>query len=150
MRDIGSCLATPRWPRPVERLTTLCVVDPESDDYQAWDALAEACGLRLKFIASADEALRLARSERVDLWVVNVELPGLSRCELCSMLRSRGVQSAIYIVADEYTPKVEGQAWHAQATLFGCKGGHGGWLDDWLDHQSKGHATAAAAPHSQC
>src|SRR5262245_25700516 len=93
--------------RPSTQIPTVCVVDPQQADYQNWETLAATNGVRLQFVASADEALRLARACAVDLWVVNTALPGLSGCELASMLKARSPGAAVYLVADEYTPEIE-------------------------------------------
>jgi CheY-like chemotaxis protein len=124
---------TRRPVRPANRIPTVCVVDPKADDYQGWDELAEAKGAKLKIVASAEEALRLARTATVDLWVVNTELPGLSGCELCSMLKSRSSSTPMYLVADRYTPEAERAAWQARATLFGDKPAHRDWLDHFVN-----------------
>jgi DNA-binding NarL/FixJ family response regulator len=88
--------------------------------------------VHLNVVASAEDALRLARTEAVDLWVVSTNLPGLSGFELCSMLRQRFPQAAIFLVADAYCPLQEQAAWQHRATLFACKGGHLDLLDEWL------------------
>ena len=106
--------------------------------------MAEAKGVKLQIVASAEEALRLARTAAVDLWVINTKLPGLSGFELCSMLKSRSAPTAVYLVADHYSPEIEHLAWRSQATLFGCKPAHEAWLTQWLDHRSNGCATDVA------
>ena len=118
--------------QPVTQIPTVCVVDPRVGDYQGWNAMGEARGLQLKFLTTAAEALRLARGQIVDLWVINSSLPGLSGHELCGMLKDRQPRAAVYLVANQYTPEAERQALRHRATLFGCKGGHIHWLDDWL------------------
>ena len=123
--------------RPPVRIATICIVDPQPDDYQGWDSLAEANGVRVRMVASAEEALRVAHTAAVDLWVVNVELPGLSGCELCGMLRARSTPAPVYLVANEYSPAAERAALRSQATLFGCKPGHENWLGEWLEQTSR-------------
>ena len=103
---------------------TVCVVDPKPDDYPGWDSLAEAKGAKHQMAASAEEALRVARIATVDLWVVNVELPGLSGCELCSMLKSRIPHVPVYLVAEEPSLELKCDAWRSRASMFGCKPGH--------------------------
>lgn len=118
--------------RPATHIPTVCVVDPKADDYRGWLAFSEGNGVLLQIVASAEEALRLARTTAIDLWVINTELPGLSGYELCSMLKDRQPSAAIYLMANEYTPAVERQALRHRATLFGCRGGHIEWLRQWL------------------
>jgi DNA-binding NarL/FixJ family response regulator len=113
----------------------VCVVDPdESNHYRGWGASAEERGARLNLLASADEALRLARVSHVDLWVISTDLSGVSGAELCRMLRELTPGAAVYLVASEYSPEHERAARAARATLFGVKGEHIAWLDHWLDH----------------
>src|SRR5262245_36307254 len=118
------------------RPRTVCVVDPQTDDYRGWESVAEANGVRLLFTADAREALRVAHTEPIDLWVVNAELPGLSGGELCNMLKARKGQTAIYMVANQYTPDLEKAARLAGATMFGCKPAHESWFGDWIDSRA--------------
>jgi DNA-binding NarL/FixJ family response regulator len=96
--------------------------------------------VRLQFVASAEQALRLAHKTAVDLWVVNSKLPGLSGCELCRILKSQSARAAVYVVADEYSPEVEQEARASRASLFGCKPEHAHWLRDWHDTVSPGRS----------
>src|SRR5262245_9681845 len=75
--------------RSATRMPTVCIVDPQLDDYQDWIRLAKARGIRLEMVDSAADALRLSRTIAVDLWVINTSLPCLSGYELCEMLESR-------------------------------------------------------------
>jgi hypothetical protein len=52
------------------------------------------------------------------------------------MLKARSPLVPVYLVADRYSPAVEQAAWQARATLFGCKGGHVEWLNEWLEQRS--------------
>jgi CheY-like chemotaxis protein len=131
---------------PATRIPTVCVVDPHVDDYQDWRLAAEAHGVELRFVASAEEALRLARAQGIDLWVVNTRLPGLSGCELCGMLKSRSGHTPVYLVADEYSPEEECAALRARATLFSCKAMRQALLDQWLVDHAHGRFQPASAP----
>ena len=124
-KKLGACSSTP----------TVCIVDPQQSNYPDWDSLASSQGVRLLRFTNADEALRFSRTAAVDLWVINTQLPGLSGCELCSMLRSRSPQAAVYLVANEYSPAEERSAWQARATLFLCQGAHATSLADWCEHR---------------
>jgi DNA-binding response OmpR family regulator len=115
----------------------LCVVDPEQDDYQALNSLAQTCGVQVQLVASAEQALRLARTAKVDLWVINTKLPGLSGASLCGMLKERSVSTPVYLVSNQYTPEAERAAWSARATLFGCKGQAHVWFAQWLEHRQR-------------
>ena len=130
---------------PACRTPTICVVDPQAEDYQGWDSLARTNGAQLKIFATAEEALRYSRDHDADLWVVNATLPGLSGFELTSMLKARSAHTAVYLVADHYTPAIECLAWQSRATFFGCKPAHGEWLRQWLDRRSSQLAPASTA-----
>ena len=119
------------------RVPTVCIVDPELDDYLGWSSRATENGLRLKIVPSAEAALRLARTDVVDLWVVSTTLPGLSGFELCNMLKSRSAAVPVYLVANEYTPAAEREALCQRATLFECKPLPATLLDTWLAHWRK-------------
>src|SRR5690349_15917734 len=66
---------------------TIVVVDPQSADFDAWKTDAESSGAHLQVVASASEALRIARTAIVDLWVINSELDGIGGCDLCGLVR---------------------------------------------------------------
>jgi DNA-binding NarL/FixJ family response regulator len=132
--------------RPVPKAPTVCVVDPQAGDYEAWHSLAESHNVRLVVLESASQALRISATTRVDLWVVNASLPGRSGLELCRMFKAQSPHAAVYVVADEYSPETERAAWQAQATLFGCKGGHADWLAQWL--QTRCASNSGAYPRA--
>jgi DNA-binding response OmpR family regulator len=102
-------------------LPVVCVVDPAREDYQAWRQWAAADEVQLEFTATAEEALRRARCGRVDLWVINAQLPGMSGAELCGMLKSQSRQAVVCLVTDGYSAQSERAAWAARATMFQCK-----------------------------
>jgi DNA-binding response OmpR family regulator len=112
------------------------VVDCQADDYKSLADIARQRGIRLEVVSRGSEALRLARTEHVALWVINVSLPDLAGAELCAMLKCRDARTVVYLVAQEYSPDLERAAWAARATLFGCKPAHEAWLAEWLDRKS--------------
>src|SRR5688572_14490197 len=103
MQTPNSTLRRPTAGKTVQRIPTICVVDTRSDDYRDWDKTAGASGARMVSVGTAAEALRLARSQRIDLWVINGVLPGLSGYELCRMLKLHSPSATISIVTDEYS-----------------------------------------------
>jgi DNA-binding response OmpR family regulator len=121
------------------RTVTVCVVDPQASDYRSWQQSAADAGVRLRTLANAEEDLRVARTERFDLWVVNAELPGRSGYELCLMLKTQSAATPVFMVADRYSPQAEQEAWRSRATLFGCKPTHEEWLAAWLAAQANQH-----------
>jgi two-component system response regulator MprA len=98
----------------------VCLVDPKPGEQRQWEALAQANGLHIEVVESAEMALRQAHRQRIDLWVVNTQLPGLSGCELCGMLRAQGNRAPIHLVADTYSAEEERAAYAARATSFRC------------------------------
>lgn len=132
-----------RQRRPNAHVASICVVDPQADDYRGWDAAALAGGIRLQIVPSAEAALRIANAEAVDLWVVNIQLPGLSGHELCGLLKSHSTAS-VYLVADEYSVEAEREAFRQRATLFGTKPAHREWLNQWRQNTSQGAAPRVA------
>ena len=124
-------LAAPR------RTRTICVVDPQPADYLGWESLAQAGGVELCFVADAEQALRLSRTQPVDLWVINTELPGLSGYELCGMLKAQHPRSTVFVVADKYSAAAERLAWAHRATLFSVKPEQYSWLSLWEQSRSR-------------
>jgi CheY-like chemotaxis protein len=117
--------------------TVIVVVDPRAADYEAWMKDAQAAGVRLHVLASAEEALRLARTTGVDLWVVSTELPGLSGFELCGMLKARDGRTPVFLIADEYSAAAERQAFTQRASFFGVKSASAFWVAEWLARRTQ-------------
>ena len=113
------------------RKNTICVVDPQASDYGEAERAAGSRGDRFQIIATPTDALRLARSQSVDLWVIHSELPGVSGAELCGMLRDQGIRAAISLVADKYSPETERAAYLHRATTFCCKAGLAELVESW-------------------
>jgi DNA-binding response OmpR family regulator len=137
---------TVKFGHRVDSGPSVCVVDPQAGQFPEWQALAQANGLGLEIVASAEEALRRARLKRFDLWVVNAKLPGLSGCELCGMLRARDDRAPIHVVADTYSAADERAAYAARATLFACQPLTASMLDAWLAERRARTRTAPRPP----
>jgi DNA-binding response OmpR family regulator len=125
----------PAAPVRIAARPTICVVDPRGEDYRPWHEEAREHGLNLQVLASSEEALRLAGTMRIELWVINTRLPGLSGCELCDMIRAHFLGAEVYLVADEYSADEERRAWAARASMFGCKPAHSAWLQCWRERR---------------
>ena len=108
--------------------------------------MAETRGARIEVVGSAAAALRLARSTTVDLWILNTELPGLSGCDLCRMLKASSSTAAVYLMAENYSPEIEQSAWAARATMFGVQGAQAAWIEQWLDRRSNHSPPMVADP----
>ena len=73
-------------------------------------------------------ALRLAQSQKVDLWVINTVLADMSGVDLCRMLKDRSLPPVIYMVADVYHVEDERAARCCGVSLFGCKPIQASWF----------------------
>jgi len=113
------------------RAATVAVVDPRPGDYAALLGSHLGSQVRLQFLGSGRDALRLARTGGVTLWVINADLPDMSGLDLCSMLRTCSGRSVVYVVTDEYRMEDERAARLCGASFFGCKPVEAGWFDDW-------------------
>jgi DNA-binding response OmpR family regulator len=108
---------------------TVAVVDSRPDDYAALPQAVRRPGMNWQFLTTGREALRLARAESVDLWIVNTVLTDFSGIDVCAMLRSRSPPPSVYVVTDAYRPEEEQAARMCGAALFGCKPVPPGWFD---------------------
>jgi DNA-binding response OmpR family regulator len=109
-------------------LKTVAVVDPHPADYTALLA-AELPGVQWRWLATGSQALRLARHEAVSLWIFNTVLDDMSGLDLCAMVKALLPDSAVYLVADEYSAQEELAAWANGASFFACKPARSEWLD---------------------
>jgi DNA-binding response OmpR family regulator len=109
------------------RRATVAVVDPHPADYAVLASASPT--LRWRWLATGRQALRLARQEAVQLWMFNSTLDDMSGTELCAMIKTLRPESAVYIIADEYSAAEERAAWACGATLFACKPARAEWLD---------------------
>ena len=113
------------------RATCVAVVDPRPADYAALLDSAAGEGLRVELLARGHEALRLARTGAVDLWVINTALPDMSGLDLCAMLKAQLSQPVIYVVTDDYCAEEERAARARRASFFGCKPVQAWWFNTW-------------------
>jgi DNA-binding response OmpR family regulator len=108
---------------------TVAVVDSRPHDYAALPRAVRRPGLTWRLLTTGREALRLARTESVDLWVVNTVLADMSGIDVCNMLRSRSPPPTFCVVTDAYRPEEERTARMCGAALFGCKPVRAEWFD---------------------
>jgi DNA-binding response OmpR family regulator len=132
------------------RTHSVCVVDARAEDYSDWDFVARQTGVRLHFVADASQALRLARTQSVDLWVINTQLADLSGFELCGLIKGQASRGSVYLVSDHYSADEERAAWQARADVFGCKGAHDGWLAQWITRRCQRTSGLLAAAAASC
>ena len=109
----------------------VAVVDPRPADYSALLEATLESGVRLEFLPSGQDALRLARTGGADLWVINADLPDMSGIDLCAMLRSHSSRQVVFVVTDTYRAEVERAARGGGASLFACKPVQTQWFDTW-------------------
>jgi DNA-binding NarL/FixJ family response regulator len=118
---------------------TICVVDTKGTaSFNPHEPPTEA---RFRFVNQSGDALRLAATERIDLWVVNAYLAGLSGTDLCRMLKARDRHARVVLIADEHSDTLERSALAAGATMFIVQPTAPDEFIDWL-------AQSAAAPPS--
>ncbi len=126
---------------------TVAIVDPRQADYAALlEEAAETRQARLMFLSTGSEALRLARTESVDLWIVNVDLPDMSGLDLCTILHGHASRSPIYMVTDHYRSSDERAARINGASVFTFKPIQLAWLDPWCPLPQWQHAQSEKAP----
>lgn len=76
------------------------VVDPNIEHYKPLAASARLGKIDIHFRASGAEALKLARRQRVDAWLVAEELDDMAGQDFVELLRSKMVKTA----ANEFAP----------------------------------------------
>lgn len=100
---------------------TVAVVDRRPDDYADLLRATRGADIRWEFAGNGREALRLARTQPVDVWMVNDFLSDMSGLEVCALLKNYLVQAVIYVVTDNYDQAIEREARICGAAMFGCK-----------------------------
>jgi len=111
---------------------SLCVVDPNSVDYDSILHQAVAAEIAIRFFGRAGEALRPETDDEW-LWIVNARLPDLSGFELCEMLRRPPrAGSIVCIVSDEYSPEDERRARCSGASVYTGKPLPSCFVSNWL------------------
>jgi two-component system, cell cycle response regulator DivK len=78
---------------------TILIVDDYPDALDVWDLYLRASGFDVLRAEDGNEALRTACEHIPDLVVMDLELPGLSGCQVASMLRERAETRHIPLIA---------------------------------------------------
>jgi CheY-like chemotaxis protein len=78
---------------------TILIVDDYPDALDVWDLYLRASGFDVLRAEDGNEALRTACEHIPDLVVMDLELPGLSGCQVASMLRGRAETRHIPLIA---------------------------------------------------
>jgi signal transduction histidine kinase/CheY-like chemotaxis protein len=92
-----------RGSTPMEQLKLL-VVEDNTDALKAMEALLRAAGHNVTSAASAEEAIDIARSSKIDLIISDIGLPDMSGWEMMRQIRSKRPISGIAVsgfVSDE-------------------------------------------------
>lgn len=136
LRDAGllppSCAgstAEEALPDGGKRTCGIAIVDPRPADYAAVLEAAQKPLVQLWFLVFAREAIRLARTESIDLWVVNTVLPDFSGLDLCRMLRGQCPGAKVFLVAERYCRDEELAVRRCGAALYGCKPVRADWFE---------------------
>ena len=108
--------------------THVMVVDPRPQDYLQLAAESAVGGLLFQFATTATAALKLWRTAARSIWLVNLELPDASGCDLAAAIRARDPHSVVYLVGDQYDPAEELQARMVGGAMYVCKPADAGWL----------------------
>ncbi|HEX8097136.1 MAG TPA: ATP-binding protein [Pyrinomonadaceae bacterium] len=95
----------------INQAATLLVVDDDASVRRNLTRLFEGAGHRAITAADAPTALRLLHSERCDLVLLDVEMPGVNGLALCRLLRAQGATKQlpvlIFSANDDENSKVE-------------------------------------------
>ena len=78
---------------------TILIVDDYPDALDVWDLYLRASGFEVLRAEDGTEALRTACEHVPDLVVMDLELPGLSGCQVASALRERAETRHIPLIA---------------------------------------------------
>ncbi len=105
------------------------IVDSRLSDYAALPKVVNHRDMHWHFATSGRSAMRPARSQQIDLWVINTVLPDMSGMDLCGTLKGRYPRPSIYIVTDAYRIEDERAARVCGISLFGCKPIQPSWFE---------------------
>ena len=108
--------------------THVMVIDPRPQDYLHLAAESAAAGLLFQFATSGSDALKLWRTAARSIWLVNINLPDGSGCDLAAAIRARDPHSVVYLVGDEYDAAEELQARMVGGAMYVCKPAEAAWL----------------------
>lgn len=98
--------------------TVLCVDDNPMSRYLV-TAVVESAGFHVLSAADGEEAIEMARVQRPDLVLMDIELPGMSGLEATMRLKAMAETSGIPVIAlsgHEDSKRI------AEATAAGCAG----------------------------
>jgi len=114
--DAGNVPAPPAEPCAGPRIL---IVEDNALNMKMMTDLFEGNGFRALAAVNGPQALMLARAERPDLIVMDIELPGLSGLEVTRRLKADGGLSAVPVLAVSARARIEDAA---DARRAGCDG----------------------------
>ena len=109
-------------------LTHVMVIDSQPQDYLQLAAETATGGLLFQFAANGSDALKLWRTAARSIWLVNIELPDGSGCDLAAAIRARDPHSVVYLVGNQYDPAEELKARMIGGAMYVCKPADLAWL----------------------
>jgi DNA-binding response OmpR family regulator len=110
------------------RDATMVVVDDDRAGYELLALPAAGEGVTLRFLSTGREALRLAETESIALWLIGVDLPDMSGFDLQQMLADGSPETTVCMVAAAYRAEDEVRAHCNGVALYACKPLSPSWL----------------------
>ena len=108
--------------------THVLVVDSRPQDYLNLAAESAVGGLLFQFATTGSDALKLWRIAARSIWLVNIDLPDGSGCDLAAAIRARDPHSVVYLVGDAYDAAEELEARMVGGAMYVCKPAETAWL----------------------
>lgn len=108
--------------------THALVIDSSPQDYFHLVAESAVANLLFQFATTGSDALKLRRTAARSIWLVNINLPDGSGCDLAAAIRARDPHSVVYLVGDRYDAAEELKARMVGGAMYVCKPADAGWL----------------------
>ena len=103
------------------RDATMVVVDRDRAGYELLAPLSTGEGVALRFLSTGREALRLAETESIALWLIGVDLPDMNGFDFQQMLGDGSPETAVCMIAPAYRAEDEVRAHCNGVALYACK-----------------------------
>jgi DNA-binding response OmpR family regulator len=112
----------------------VAIVDRNAMDYDDLLSVPECSDLNVCFLSHGNDALHLARSCTVNLWLINATLSDMSGFDLAKMVRRLSPGARIFIVSDDYNMDDELRTLSLGMTKYLCKPVEASWIFSWIHH----------------
>src|SRR4029079_15522366 len=96
----------------------IVIVDTRPQDYHGLTTIASQCQWNIHFLTHGRAAIRFAQPDRVELSLINPQLPDISGFDLVSQLRTRCGGASVFVVSDQYHASEEARACSQGANLY--------------------------------